>query len=65
MVFILVGLIFLVLGLMGMYIWWWFLVEIIKGLVALSLTVLGTVFIITGGRILLRGSKQESDEKEE
>jgi len=61
MVFILVGLVFLVLGIMGMYAWWWFLVEIIKGLVALSLTVLGTLFIITGTRILVRGSREEEE----
>ncbi|MBF0410774.1 MAG: hypothetical protein HQM10_25740 [Candidatus Riflebacteria bacterium] len=64
MVFILVGLIFLVLGIMGMYVWWWFLVEIIKGLVSLTLTVLGCLFIITGGRILLRGPK-EAEEKDD
>ena len=64
MVFILVGLIFLVLGIAGMYTWWWFLIEIIKGLVSLTLTVLGTLFIITGGRILLRGPKGAEDKEE-
>ncbi|MBF0544486.1 MAG: hypothetical protein HQM08_08640 [Candidatus Riflebacteria bacterium] len=64
MVFILVGLIFLVLGVAGMYTWWWFLVEIIKGLVSLTFTVLGVLFIITGGRILLRGPRESEDKDE-
>ncbi|MBF0410783.1 MAG: hypothetical protein HQM10_25785 [Candidatus Riflebacteria bacterium] len=64
MVFILVGLIFLALGVAGMYTWWWFLVEILKGLVSLSFTTLGVLFIITGGRILLRGPKAAEESED-
>ncbi|MBF0544496.1 MAG: hypothetical protein HQM08_08690 [Candidatus Riflebacteria bacterium] len=64
MIFILVGLIFLALGVMGMYVWWWFLVEIIKGLISLSLTVFGLLFMVTGARRLLNGPR-DSEEKDD
>ncbi|MBF0544507.1 MAG: hypothetical protein HQM08_08745 [Candidatus Riflebacteria bacterium] len=64
MPFILIGLIFFALGILGMITWWWFLAEIIKGLITLSLVFFGLLFVVVGSRKLLRGSKASDEEGE-
>lgn len=45
---IITGLVFLALGAWAIASWWWFVLDIIKGLVAILLIVIGLIFVGLG-----------------
>ncbi|MBF0447320.1 MAG: hypothetical protein HQL67_03880 [Magnetococcales bacterium] len=61
---IIFGLVSLALGLWGVSVWWWSIVELLRGLVPLSLILLGLV-AIGAGVTRMRGNQISAPDSDE